>query len=294
MLACLIIINPLASGSTHKLPPEDIRISSSHHPPLRIAASSYLNSAPLIWSFVHGSLRGAAEFVEAVPARCAQLLSQSKAEAALIPVIEYQRIPDVSIVPNVCVGSKEEVRSVLLVSKSSHLPDIRSVALDESSRTSATLVKIIFREFLQREPVWTTHSPNLAEMLERNDAALIIGDPAMIFPRETLKVFDMARLWRNYTDLGFVFAMWAVRDDAIERALKIDFAAACEEGLSNLDKIVEHYQQLLGLSRESLKQYLEENICFRLDEQLQSGLALYFQLAFKHGLLEKVKPLKSA
>src|SRR5215510_13689089 len=115
--------------------------------PFRLAASSYLNSAPLIWSFLHGSHRGSVDFVEAVPARCAQLLAYEEVEGALVPVIEYQRIAGGLLVQNVCVGSQKEVLSVVLVSKNKRLEDIRTVALDESSRTSATLVKIIFREF---------------------------------------------------------------------------------------------------------------------------------------------------
>ena len=109
--------------------------------PFRLAASSYLNSAPLIWSFLHGSHRGSVDFVEAVPARCAQLLRESAVEGALVPVIEYQRIARGCLVQNVCVGSQKEVLSVVLVSKNKRLEDIRTVALDESSRTSATLVK---------------------------------------------------------------------------------------------------------------------------------------------------------
>jgi chorismate dehydratase len=265
----------------------------TNNQPLKLAASSYLNSAPLIWSFLHGSRRDAVDFIEAVPARCAQLLSQEEVEVALVPVIEYQRADDVSLVPGVCVGSKKEVRSVLLVSRKSELEDIGSVALDESSRTSATLVKVIFREFLGRDLDWTTRSPNLDEMLELNDAALIIGDPAMVFPRKDLTVWDMASLWRNYTGLGFVFAMWMVRDSAIEHARKVDFAAARDEGVQSKGDIIEHYHQLLGLSRESLQEYLDKNICFSLDNEMQAGLSLYFQLAYKHALLEKLKPLKT-
>src|SRR6185503_8376909 len=126
------------------------------NPRYHIAASTYLNSAPLIWSFLHGSKRGTVEFTDAVPARCAQLLSQNEVDAALVPVIEYQRMPGGALVPDVGVGSQNEVLSVVLVSKNTHLENIRTVALDESSRTSATLVKVIFREFLEGEPEWTT------------------------------------------------------------------------------------------------------------------------------------------
>ena len=86
----------------------------------RLAASSYLNSAPLIWSFLYGPHQGSIDFVEAVPARCAQLLADSSVEGALVPVIEYQRIAGGSLVQNVCVGSRKEVLSVVLVSKNKH------------------------------------------------------------------------------------------------------------------------------------------------------------------------------
>jgi chorismate dehydratase len=238
-------------------------------------------------------MRDAVDFVEAVPAQCAQMLSRSEVEVALVPIIEYQRTPNGSLIPDVCVGSKEEVRSVVLVSRKSELASIGSVALDESSRTSATLIKIIFREFLGLDPDWTVHSPNLDEMLERYDAALMIGDPAMVFPRADLKVWDLARLWRNYTGLGFVFAMWMVRDEAIERARVVDFAAARDEGLRSKKDIVDYYHKVLGLPHESLQDYLDKNICFEVDSQLRAGVDLYFQLAEKHGLIEQVKVWKS-
>jgi len=260
--------------------------------PFRLAASSYLNSAPLIWSFLNGSHRGSVDFVEAVPARCARLLSESAVEGALIPVIEYQRIQSGYLLPDVCVGSQKEVLSVVLVSKNKQLNDINTVALDESSRTSATLVKVIFREFLKREPEWTTSEPNIQEMLDNYDAALIIGDPGMGFRRRGLNVWDMASLWRQYTGLGFVFAMWMVRDEAVERARLVDFAGARDEGVAHIEEIIETYQDKIPMLVDELRNYLTENIVFNVDEQMQEGLRLYFELAFKHGLIEIVKPLR--
>jgi chorismate dehydratase len=232
-----------------------------------------LNSAPLIWSFLHGSKRGQVDFVEAVPSRCAELLGQDEVEGALVPVIEYQRIPGGLLVPDICVGSQKEVLSVVLVSKDKELENIRSVALDESSRTSATLVKVIFREFLDREPAWTVRTPNLEEMLERNDAALIIGDPGMTFSRYGLKVWDMANVWRACTGLGFVFAMWMIADQGIE-------------------DIVAEYEKKIPMPVSELGKYLTENIVFHVDDSMKRGLQLYFELAFKHQLIESVKPLR--
>ena len=220
------------------------------------------------------------------------MLAEGAVAGALIPVIEYQRIPNGSLVPNVCVGSRKEVLSVVLVSRDKQLENIRTVALDESSRTSATLVKVIFREFLKREPEWITRAPNLDEMLDKNDAALIIGDPGMTFSRRGLKVWDMANLWREHTGLGFVFAMWMVQDDAIERAREVDFAGARDEGVDRFEEIVASYQDQIPMTVAELRNYLTENIVFEVDESMERGLRLYFELAFKHQLIERVKPLQ--
>jgi chorismate dehydratase len=229
--------------------------------------------------------------VEGVPSKCAELLAQGEVDAALVPVIEYQRARDVSLVANVCVGSKNAVRSVVLVSKDSELETIRSIALDQSSRTSAALLKILFREFLKTEPTWTTYSPHLSKMLDENDAALIIGDPGMTFPREGLRVWDMASLWRQYTDLGFVFAMWMIRAAEVEVAKKADFAGARDEGLANKAAIIDQYRTQLSLEASELDTYLTDNITFTPDESMLAGLKLYFELAYKHKLIPELKPL---
>lgn len=270
----------------------NIPISKTTSKP-RLAASSYLNSAPLVWSFKHGPLEGEVDLVEPVPAQCADLLAAGQVDVALIPAIEYQRIPDITLVPEVCIASLQEVRSVILVSRHADLNSIRSVALDESSRTSAALVKIIFREFLGFEPQWISAPPNPERMLADNDAALLIGDPAMSFPREErFTVFDMATLWRRYTDLGFVFAMWAIASNAPDSAHSIDFRGVRDDGLSRIEEIIDFYQPLLGLSRVELKAYLRENISFALDNELSAGLELFYKLAYQHELIPALKPLK--
>ncbi|MEP6921349.1 MAG: menaquinone biosynthesis protein [bacterium] len=257
-----------------------------------MAASSYLNSAPLIWSFARGGQKDVVKLTDAVPSRCADLLAQSLVDVALVPVIEYQRISDVHLVPDVCVGSSEAVRSVVLATRVPDLRDIRSVALDESSRTSSLLVKVIFREFIKSEPQWIPAQPDLQRMLVENDAALIIGDPGMTFARDGLRVFDMASLWREHTGLGFVFAMWMIREQAAAATRTIDFKAACEEGLKHTQQIIDYYEPFLGLPRSELQTYLTKNITFFLDAELRAGLNLYYELAHKHGLIESVKPLQ--
>ena len=257
----------------------------------RIAASSYLNTAPLIWSFLHGSHCDSVElFTDTAPARCAEMLERGEVDAALVPVIEYQRMPEVLLVPDVCVGSKSAVRSVVLVTRRNNLKKVERVALDESSRTSVALVQIIFREFLGFEPEWIRAAPDLKAMLTAADAALVIGDPAMKIPRDQFRVFDLATLWHEFTGCGFVFAMWMVRSDSAEKVRAIDFAAARDEGLAHLDEIAAENETRLGLSRDEIKTYLTENIAFGMGEEMEKGLSLYFELAGNHRLIGEPKP----
>src|SRR6266496_348669 len=259
----------------------------------RIAASSYLNTAPLIWSFVRGSKRNAVELlVDKAPARCAEMLAAGEVDAALVPVIEYQRIPRIAVVPEVCVGSRNAVRSVVIASKNENLRDVRRLALDDSSRTSLALVKIIFREFLGCEPEWQLCPPDLKTMLDNHDAAMIIGDPAMMIPREQVKVFDVVRLWREHTGFGFVFAMWMTRVSEVNKIVTLDFAGARDEGLDHLDEVILDYESPIHLSGEEIRQYLTENISFRVEAEMEKGLELFFELARKHKLIDEAKPLE--
>lgn len=219
------------------------------------------------------------------------MLARGEVEAALVPVIEYQRIPDLTIVPEVCVGSRTAVRSVVLATRLNNLKKVKQVALDESSRTSVALVKIIFREFLDFEPEWVTSPPDLKAMLKHADAALIIGDPAMKISRNQFRVFDLATMWHEFTGLGFVFAMWMARASAVDRAGLIDFAAARDEGLASLNEIAAYCANQTDLSPEEIKEYLTRNIAFQLDKEMRQGLQLYFDLAKKHKLIGEAKPL---
>lgn len=258
----------------------------------RISASSYSNTAPLIWSFLYGQNRGKYELIlDNAPARSAALLSQNRVDVALVPVIEYQRIENVLLVPDVCVGAKERVRSVCLVTNGKDLTDVKSVALDVSSKTSVALTKIIFREFLGFEPIYQTAKPNLTEMLLTSDCALLIGDPSLTIDEEKYRKFDLAEVWKGFTGFGFVFAMWMANAEKAEVARTINFAAARDEGLNHLDEIVSNYEAEIPLAREDFKEYLSQNISYSINANMRKGLELFFRLAPKHLLIENCKSL---
>ncbi len=259
----------------------------------RISASSYSNTAPLIWSFLYGSERGRFELIlDNAPARSAEMLRRKRVSAALVPVIEYQRIEDVLLVPEVCVGAKERVRSVCLVTKGVDLEDVKSVALDVSSKTSIALTKIIFREFYALDPTYSEAKPNLIEMLSDSDCALLIGDPSLTVNEKIYRKFDLAEIWKKFTNFGFVFAMWMVNAENSNAAEQIDFAVARDEGLKHLDEIIANYETEISLARDDFKTYLSENIAYSIDDSMQNGLSLFFDLAHKHNLIERLKSLR--
>ena len=259
----------------------------------RISASSYSNTAPLVWSFLYGRNRGKVELImDTAPARSAELLAQDRVDAALVPVIAYQMIDNVRLIPDVCVGAKERVRSVCLITKGKDLADVRVVSLDLSSRTSVVLTKIIFREFLGFEPAWIDADPNLDAMLARSDAALLIGDPALVLSEPPavagslmLRKFDLAELWHTFTGLGFVFAMWMTRRAGVE----FNFSDARDEGLAHIDEIVANYESDIRIGRDEMRTYLAENISYTIDDSMRRGMDLYFELAAKNGLISENK-----
>lgn len=268
---------------------------------MRIAASTYLNSAPLVDRFMRGGFGDRYSFIgDEAPSRCAAMLAEGRCEIALIPVIEYQRIPGVRILPGVSVASKRRVRSVLLASRRP-LEEVRTVTLDTSSRTSQGLVRILFLERYGFLPELIERTPDAAggceNMLDASDAALVIGDPAMRLEasanRLGVRIHDLAEEWREMTGLPFVFAVWAVReaDSAKSPSLAADFLEAKAEGIEQIERIAAQYAVELGLPEADLLTYLRENVNYDLDEENIAGLQRYFSLAQKWGLISENREL---
>lgn len=259
--------------------------------PFRLSIIDYLNAAPLNYGFKHGLGEGRLELQFQVPALCADRLRSGEVDAGLISSIEYLRIPELSLVPGLCISSFKRVRSVLLLSK---VPpgEIRSLALDASSRTSVVLAQILLRERYGTQPAVDEMRPQLPDMLAAHDAALMIGDGAMRAPKEGLIVLDLAEEWFAWTGLPFVFALWAVRQDAPALpGLVSFFHRSLEMGQENTPAIVEAALRAIGWTRTELHEYLTENIRYRLGGAEEESLALFFEKAVHHGFAPDPKPL---
>lgn len=252
---------------------------------LRIGIVDFVNSWPLAWGFLSGRLADGYEVFYCSPAEVARRLAAGELDVGLIPSIEAVRIPGLAVVPGLCVGATHEVRSVLLVSRMP-MEEIRRVALDENSRTSAALVRILLEERYGVRPEVTTRSPDLEKMLRDADAALVIGDPALHVDRKSFRILDLAAEWRQLTGRPFVFAVWAVRrgveTEALSRDLRLSLGFAFEE----MEKIVDRAVTELSLTPEVVEQYLLRHLRFSLGPEELAGLEEFFRRAQKLSLLD--------
>lgn len=265
---------------------------------MRISAISYLNTAPLMWDFEHGSAGSAFEIAYTVPSQCAAELRRGSADIGIIPSAAYASIPELRILPGVAIASKQAVRSILLVSRKP-LDDIRTVASDSSSLTSVALTRVLFEKYWSGAREFTSLRPDLASMLRAHDAALLIGDPALKVDRKQYQTWDLAEEWIRFTGKPFVFAFWAVTENALKEST-LDLASIFQEsrdhGLepANLGATAKIWSPRLGLPEQDLLQYLTTNIHYHLDDACLEGLQLFYKYAHECKALPRAPELRFA
>jgi chorismate dehydratase len=286
---------------------------------LRISIVEFLNTAPLVWGFTDGPLEGKYDLSFAVPSQCAEDLRAGRVDVGIIPAIEYQRMDDVVALPGMGVASKDEVRSILVISKVP-IERVRSLMLDTNSRSSVGLVRLLCARQWKISPQFIDAAPDPDAMLARADAALIIGDPALrlrikldefegkspqggvccagdfdeelINGVETLFVYDVAQQWREMTGRPCVLAIWVARRGRVTPEIVADFQASREYGLARIGEIAEGAALKLELPPRALEKYLTVNIDFSLDQENLAGLELYYRECAREGLIPRVKPLE--
>jgi chorismate dehydratase len=280
--------------------------------PLRISAISFLNTAPLMWEFEHdppAELTDNFEIEYTVPSKCAKALAAGTADIGIIPVFTYAEIPDLVVVPDVAIASRGAVRSILLISKKP-LEETKTVAVDTSSRTSVALTQVLLTKWYGGKRELVPMDPDVTAMLHRCDAALLIGDPALVISENPavldnaggngeLYVFDLAELWVEKTGKPFVFAVWAVREQALRECNPgLDVAEIFQRsrdcGLlaANVTTIAREWAPKLELSEQTIFEYLTNNIHYKLDAACMEGLGIFFDYSKECGLIERVPELK--
>lgn len=248
-------------------------------PAIPVSVVDFVNAWPVTWGFLKGAVEGFLPITD-VPSACAERLARGEVQAGIIPAIEAGRIPGVRIVRGVGIAAWEKVRSVLLVSRVP-FEEIRTVALDSSSRSSAAMVRILLADLHGVEPEYHRAHPDLPRMLATSDAALLIGDPALTARLEPYRVLDLAEGWNRLTGLPLVTAVWAVRRELAPEP----FLWSRDYARHRMGEIVDAAVARTGLDRRAMGEYLESNLHHDLDEDDERGLAEFYRRAAVHGLI---------
>jgi len=284
-----------SASTLHRNPPWNHRKSVKK---IRVAAISFLNPAPLLFDFEHAPqqqlLAERYDVHYTLPSLCAEQLRTAESDLGLVPIASLPTLPGVVTIPGCTIASLDKVRSIqLVVSPGLTLEDVRTVAADAASRSSAAYVRILLDHFYGCQPVFHEQQADLEAMLATSDAALLIGDPALLaldHPHlrqqfSNCTWIDVAQLWQKHTQLPWVAAVWAVRRLALEETgisaatLIADLEHSRDAGMAHMDTIVREWSQRLPLSEHIIETYLTENIHYTLDETCLRAIERFFALA---------------
>jgi chorismate dehydratase len=257
---------------------------------IRLGAVGYLNARPLVYGLDRSpqfSIR------YDIPSECARLLHEEATDVGLIPSIEYLRGGPYRIVPDLAIASRGAVASVALYA-SRPMAEVRSIAMDTSSRTSVALVRVLCARLFRIQPHIEPRGPDLADMLAHCDAALIIGDHALFQNatqltvnnrRLTVEKTDLGEAWLTLTGLPFVYAFWAGRPGALGAEHVVALQKARDEGVTRPVELAREYladsPERQGIGAD----YLRDNIKYYLGSDERAGLEAFYRYAAEAGVV---------
>jgi len=248
----------------------------------RVGAVRYLNTKPLVYGLPAAAPQ--LELLFDLPSRLADRLAGEELDVALIPSIEAFQSPDYMIISDACIACRGPVWSVKLFSRVP-VGEIRSLSLDEGSRTSVAMVRILLEERFGLRPRLAPLAIGESATDSDADAVLLIGDRAIHPPAEKFaEVWDLGDQWCRWAELPFVFAMWTARPGIDAAAVGEALTAARDAGLHHLEEISAAEAAAVGLTPAECLHYFRDNLHFHLGPQEREGLQLFYQHAARRGL----------
>jgi chorismate dehydratase len=254
---------------------------------MHIGAVNYLNSKPLVYDLA--ALAPNAVVTYDLPSRLADSLAADRLDVALVPSVEFFRAPRNRIVSNACVACRGPVLSVKVQFR---VPpkQVRRLALDEGSRTSAALSQILLAEMCGVRPILEPLPIGCGPETSTADAVLLIGDRAITNAQQPhtekniCEEWDLGDKWCQWTGLPFVFAMWIAGDRAISPELTEVLNTARDRGVGHINQIASREAPLLDISVDLAETYLRDNLHFKLGPREQAGLRRFYELCVAHNL----------
>ena len=246
---------------------------------VRLGAVTYLNARPLVYGLENQPERFEVRYD--IPSECARLLHAHETDVGLIPSIEYLRGPaPYLLVPGPAVTSRGPVASVAIYTRKDP-KDIRTIAMDTSSRTSVALATVMLNRRYGLSAEAAPMAPDLGTMLDRADAALIIGDLALFLDHEAAGAakIDLGEEWTAMTGLPFVYACWTGWAGAVTREDVTALQRARDAGVAQSDAVAADYYPDDTPRQAVARRYLRDNIRYFLGEDEIEGLARFYRYA---------------
>lgn len=249
----------------------------------RVGAVGYLNARPLTWALDQDRARWEVRYD--LPAVCARLLHDGEVDLGLIPSVEFLGRPDYRLVPGVGIGSRGAVASVALFTRMD-MRDVRRIALDTSSRTSAALTRVLCERYFRIQPAFVPEGPDLGSMLDSADAALLIGDPALETDPAALGLqkLDLGEAWQDLTGLPFVYAAWTGRPAGLDAAGVEALQVAQAAGVAARQVIAREYAGADVARAARAEAYLRDNVRYGLGPDEVAGLQQFLDYAAELGI----------
>ena len=245
---------------------------------LRVGSVSYLNAKPLIYGLDHVA---DIDLRLDVPSRLLAGLREKRFDVALLPVIDYQRLENLCVIPSGGIGCDGPTLTVRIFSKKP-IEQIQSLACDTDSHTSVALARVILAERYGVRPEFV----DLAHDGPPTDARLLIGDKVVCEePPGFDHQLDLGHAWKELTGLPFVFAIWTARKGIDLRDLPARLERARVEGLEHVQELVVKYALPRGWPAGMALQYLTVYLKFEIGEPQLRAIERFHGLAVKHGII---------
>ncbi len=260
----------------------------------RVGHIQFLNCLPIYWGLVRSGALLDVELTKDTPDRLNDMLVAGELDIGPISLVEYLRnADDLVLLPDLAVGSDGPVLSVNLVSQ---VPlaalDGRRVALGSTSRTSVLLARMWLDEVHGVRPEYFSCPPDLTAMLLEADAAVLIGDAALRAtydaPRRGLAVYDLGQVWRDWSGLPMVFAVWAARRDYTEanpgivKDVHAAFVRSRDDALAHVDDVAAQAARWEVFDAATLATYFR-TLDFSLGARQVAGLVEFSRRAAAAG-----------
>lgn len=262
--------------------------------PIRIGKIAYTNVLPIYHFFEDRELP--IEWIHQIPSKLNQKMLEGLIDIGPISAYAYgKNASKYFLIPDISISARGAVRSIFLFSRTPVLSELdgAKIALTTSSATSIHLLRIILEHFEGIQPDYCSLPPDLNQMMQQADAALLIGDDAIkaSFQDHGYYAFDLGYEWYLRTNLNMTYAVWTIRREVVEdRKPEIvpilqAFLSAKEKGTQNLQPVIQVAKGRLGGSESFWKEYFS-GLCYDFKDKELSGLKKYYALCRKLGLLQ--------